>query len=390
MNPPKTTDLESIIQEVEAALGKEDLTKAKYQARIRLVRFFIGLVIPLILALLWLPTGWAVALRDALQGNAAWWRTWAVIVVFMLFSTLLGFPVAWYFDFYVENRLGTNRQSFRGWLWDQIKQATVGILIQSLLFLGVYTIFRLWPDTWFWGISALVVVFLGATYLLQPLLVRLQYKTEPLDDPELDARLKALFAKAGVRYAGVAVIKAGEKTARTNAALIPKGTGTQVVVFDTLLEATTPEGVEGVVAHELGHKVHRDLAKLMTLIGVMFIAALAVSYEVLQSVGHIWGLEGPTDVATFPLLDLIVAWLFAAMQVALNMYSRKVEYAADRFAVETTQRPDVFEEVLIMLAKDNKALPQPPVWVETLLHSHPSIAHRIQAIRKMAQQEQRG
>ncbi len=382
----KASDLESIIAEVEAALGAEDVAKARYQQRVRATRFFIGLVTPLVFALLWLPTGWAVALRDALQGNAAWWRTWAVLAVFMLSETLLGLPLAWYFDFHVENRLGTNRQSLGGWLWDETKQGVVGILLQSLLFLGVYTVFRVWPHQWLWGITALVVVFLSAMYLLQPLLLRLQYKAEPLDDPELDARLKALFAKAGVPYAGVAVIKAGEKTSRSNAALIPKGTGTQVVVFDTLLESTSTEGVEGVVAHELGHKVHRDIAKLMAMVGVMFIVALGVGYLVLQNMSAWGGLQGPTDVATFPLLSLVMAWLFAGIQIAVNAYSRGIEYAADRFAVELTGQHAVFEEILVMLAKQNKSIPQPPAWIEALLYNHPSIAHRIQAIRKMAQQ----
>jgi len=384
----QNTDLESIIRKVEAALGPEDLAKAQYQLRVRTTNFFIGLIMALVFALLWLPTGWAAALRDALHGNASWWGTWAVLAVFLFSQALLSLPLDWYFDFYVENRLGTNRQSFGAWLWDETKQAAVNILLQSLLFLGVYMIFRLWPDTWFWGISALVIVFLGGMYLLQPFLLRMQYKTEPLDDPELDARLKALFAKAGVPYAGVAVVKAGEKTSRTNAALIPKGTGTQVVVFDTLLEATTPEGVEDVIAHELGHKVHRDVAKSMLLMGVTLIAALGVSYGVLQSVGHIWGLEGPADVATFPLLGLTITWVFTAMQIVNNAHSRKIEYAADRFAVELTGRPDVFEEVLIMLAKDNKSVPQPPAWIEFLRYSHPSIAHRIQAVRQIAQNQE--
>jgi len=386
VNDSQTVALESIIRELEAQLGQEDLEKAQYQQRMRALRFFITLLMPVVLVLVWLPTGWAVALRDALHGNATWWRTWLTIMVFMLSESLLFLPAAWYFGFYVENRLGTNRQSLGGWLWDTAKQSAVNILLQSLLFVGMYLVFRTWPHQWFWGVSVLVVVFLGLMYWLQPLLLRLQYKAEPLDDPELNARLKALFAKAGVPYAGVAVIKAGEKTSRSNAALIPKGAGTQVVVFDTLLEATTPEGIEGVVAHELGHKVHRDLAKLMVLIGVMLIIALGVGYAVLQRLGTLGGLQGPTDVATYPLLALIIAWVSAVMQVALNAYSRKIEYAADRFAVHLTGQGEVFTQVLILLAKQNKTLPQPPPWVEILLYNHPSIAHRIQAIRMEAGQ----
>ncbi|NPA31165.1 MAG: M48 family metalloprotease [Chloroflexi bacterium] len=375
-------ELEAVARELEAALGPEILAQARYQLRVRITQFFLDLILPVLWALLWLPTGWAVRLRDAFHANDSWWGTWLVLLVFLAAEALLNLPLAWYFDFRVENRLGTNRQSLGGWLWDQVKQSAVNILLQSLLFLGVYTIFRLWPERWFWGISGLVVVFLALMYLLQPLLLRLQYKAEPLDDPELDARLKALFAKVGVPYAGVAVIKAGEKTSRGNAALIPKGAGTQVVLFDTLIEAVDAEGVEVVVAHELGHKVHRDMAKLMALLGVALILALAVAYGVLRSVGTWDGLQGPGDVATYPVLALILAWLSAGLQVLLNIYSRRIERAADQFALDTTGRPEVFERVMLVLAKQNKALPLPPAWVEFFFYNHPSLARRVLAARQ--------
>ncbi len=374
--------LEAVTRELEARLGPEHLNKAWYQLRVRIINFFIGLVVPVIFALIWLPTGWAVRLRDALQGNTVWWGTWAVLAIFLFSEFLLTLPLSWYFDFHVENQLGTNRQTWKGWLWDQIKQMAASLVIQSLLYLGVYTVFRRWPDRWFWGVAGLVVIFLGVLYLLQPLLLRLQFKAEPLDDPELDARLKALFAKAGVPYAGVAVIKAGEKTSRGNAALIPKGTGTQVVVFDTLLEAVSYEGVEDVVAHELGHKVHRDIAKLMALMGGVLIAALGVAYLILHSVGTWDGLGGPTDVATFPLLNLTIAWLVAVSQIGVNAYSRRIEWAADRFALTMTDRPEVFEQVMVVLAEQNKSVPQPPEWVEFLFYNHPSIAKRVLAARQ--------
>ncbi len=381
--------LEAVARELEAALSPETVEKARYQLRVRITHFFINLVIPLIFALLWLPTGWAVRLRDALQGNASWQGTWAVLALFLLVEALVGFPFAWYFDFYVENRLGTNRQGLGGWLWDQIKQAGANVVLQSLLFLWVYLIFRLWPQRWFWGLAGVVALFLGAVYLLQPWLLRLQYKAEPLDDPALDERLRALFAKAGVPYAGVAVIKAGEKTARGNAALIPKGAGTQVVVFDTLLDAVDGEGVESVVAHELGHKVHRDLTKLMALLGGALLLALALAYGVLQTAGTWDGLQGAGDVATFPLLMLVVAWLFAGVQVFVNLYSRHIERAADRYALEMTGRPEVFERVMLVLAEQNKSLPQPPEWVEFFFFNHPSLAKRVWAARQWARQHGR-
>jgi STE24 endopeptidase len=140
--------------------------------------------------------------------------------------------------------------------------------------------------------------------------------------------------------------------------------------------------VEVVIAHELGHKVHRDLPKLMFLLGVGFVVALAVGYGVLQTVGRWGGLGGPADVATFPLLALTVAWLFGALQVALNVYSRRIERAADAYALQMTNDPQAFEKVMVLLAQQNKSLPLPPREVEFFFYNHPSIARRVLMARR--------
>ena len=375
-------ELEAVARELEAALGEEDLAKARYQLRMQMTRFVIGLLMPLVMVALWLPTGWAVALRDALHANEVWWATWLALAVFMLVSAVIDLPLAWYFGFRLEERLGTNRQSFGGWLWDEVKETALNIPLQSALFLGLYLIFRRWPDRWLPGLIMIVVVFMAAFYLLSPVFLRLRYKTEPLDEPDLEARLRDLFARAGVRFGGLAVLKAAEKSSRGNAAVVPKGAGNEVVISDTLLEAADPDGVEVVIAHELGHKVHRDLPKLMVFLGVAFVGVLAVGYGVLQTLGRWDGLGGPADVATFPLLMATVAWLFGALQVLLNAYSRRIERAADAYALQMTHNPAAFESVMLLLARQNKGLPLPPPWVEFFFYNHPSIARRVLMARR--------
>jgi len=258
MRTETTVELDALIREWEAELGPDVLAQARYQERMRVVRFLLGLVMPLVLVVVWLPTGWAVALRERFLGNTSWWGTWTVLLVILLSEAVLALPFSWYFDFHLENRLGLNRQSLGGWLLDELKQAMLAIPLQSLLFLALYAVLRLLPPRWLLpGFAGVVAGFLVVFYLLQPVFLRLKFKTEPLDDPDLEARIRRLFEKAGVPFAGLSVLKAGEKTARSNAALVPRGVGTEVVLFDTLLEAMTPEAIEDVVAHELGHKVHR-------------------------------------------------------------------------------------------------------------------------------------
>ncbi len=380
-------ELSDVVQEWEAWLGPEDLAKARYHLRMQIGRFVAGLVTPLLWAALWLPTGWAVALRDALQANASWWRTWLYIILVGLSAFGLALPFLWWFEFRVEQRLGTLRQSFRAWLWDVVKEKAVAGLVQSAFVAGLYWVFRRWPDAWMIGLSVGVGVFLVVVYALQPVLLRLRYRAEPLDDPDLHARLAELFARAGVPFSGVAVLQVSEKTARGNAALVPHGAGTRVVVFDTLLQALSPRALVAVVAHELGHKVHRDILKLMLALAVGLVAVLSGGYGLLRVVGWWDGLQGPGDVATLPLLGLILSWLGAGLQVLLNAYMRRVEASADAYAFTLTRDAAGLEEAFRVLARQNKSLPQPPLWVERLLYNHPSLVRRVLALRRMAARE---
>lgn len=383
-----TGNLNALIRAWEAELGPENLAKARYQLRMRVLRFVWNLALPLLFVLIWIPTGWAVALREALQANATWGRTWLALVLFLAVLTLMDIPGAWFFEFHVENRLGLNRQTFLSWLRDHIKQETINLVLQSALFLGLYTVFRLWPRTWFWGIAGLVVALLLGLYLLQPVLLRMQYKTHPLNARDIEERLRNLFARAGVPFGGLSVLEASVKTARLNAALVPRGAGTEVVLMDTLLNALGPAEIEGVVAHELGHKVKRHLAKQFTVIGVLLIVALSVTYGLLHLLGNWDGLRGPADVATFPLLMATFAWLASGLQVCMNAYARRMEFEADRFALEMTGNPEVFERIMRVLVRENKSLPQPPLWVERLLYTHPSPARRVHAVYRWASQMQ--
>ena len=378
-------ELEAVARELEAALSPEDLAKARLQMRMGVISTAVELGVAVSLVLLWLPTGWAVALRDALHANAVWWRTYLAVLAFLAVGALVSLPFSWYFGYRLDARLGLNRQSLAGWLVDKVKEWVVGLPLQGLLWLGAYLVFRRWPQRWFMGLVVVVVAFLVVFSLAQPLLMRLRYKTESLDDPDLRERLARLFQRAGVPFGGLSVLKTGEKTGRAGAALVPRGAGTEVVLFDTLLESMGPEEVEVVVAHELGHKVHRDMLKLMSLLGVLFVLALAGGYAALQTLGHWDGLAGPGDVATFPLLALVVTLLFLVLQVVFNGYTRREERAADAFALRMTNNPVAFEQVMVALTQQNKTLPLEPRWVEFLFSNHPSMAERVCRARRWAQ-----
>ncbi len=372
------------LQEIYEALGEDGLRKARWQEKVRVTGMLAQLAWTALFALLMIPTGWAAALRDALGGNGTFGALLVVLVI-MLLHSVFSLPHAWFFSYRVEQILGTNRQSLGGWLVDYLKQGLISGAIFGFFFWGVYLVFRAWPTAWLPALVVVVALLGIAIYLAQPLMVRAQARVEPLDDDELNTRLARIFEKAGFPFGGVGVLKAGEKTSRGNAMLSPKGGKLEVIVYDTLLEEVDPEGIEFIVGHELGHRAHKDWPGILTLFGLLFLVGIALGHALLAWTAGCCGLTGPGDVATLPLLELVLStWLLVA-QVITNSFMRTREYAADRYALELTGNLPAFERAFLVLAKQNLSDPEPPEWVEFWLHDHPSIARRLEAARMVVE-----
>ena len=141
--------------------------------------------------------------------------------------------------------------------------------------------------------------------------------------------------------------------------------------------------IETVLAHELGHHVHKDLPlgilvqSVLTLIG-FWLADLVMQWGIVT-----FGYTGLTDPATLPLL-MIALSIFGLVTMPLgNAWSRSREVKADTYALETTQKPEAFISAMTRLANQNLADAEPPAWVEFLLHSHPSIHKRVAMANKL-------
>ena len=372
--------LEQGAVDVSAVLSGNKLTQARARERLKVSSAIIGLGLSLVFLTLFTVTGASSALRDALGGNALL-PTLAFIVVFGLLTALLEFPLEVYFGYVQGKRFGLLKQSFGGWLVDNLKNLAVSLGISSLLFMGLYTIFRSFPDLWFPFSIGLIAVLFGAMLFLAPKLARLNYKSSPINDPPLEERIRNVFSKAGVRLSKVSKLMVSAKTKGMNAMLSPDGVGTEVIITDTLLEKIDPAGVEVVLAHELGHKVHRDVPVLVVMSAAQIMVVIAVAQWLFSTTGTRFGLQGAGDIATLPLLMLSFTLIGQLASLLINAYKRRMEYRADRYALEITQNKPAFEAAFRVLASENLTDPDPPRWVEIWLHDHPSIDKRLEAAR---------
>lgn len=342
--------------------------------------FFVELGATALLLFALLASGLSVDLRSWAEEVAAdrWGSVALYGIVLGAAYSLLSLPLDFYSGFVLPHKYGLSTQKLNGWVLDSVK----GLVLTALFGLGalelLYWLLRAFPD-WWWAIMAgLGWLFAVALAQLAPvLLMPIFYKFRPLDDPELTRRLTALAERAGARVRGVYVMDMSSRTTAANAMLTGLGGTRRIILGDTLLSNFTHDEIETVLAHELAHHVHNDLPKGIVAEGVLLFAGMWVASQVMRWGVPFFGLRGVSDVAGLPFFALIMSLFGLVVMPAANFMARQMERAADLYALRTTGKSAAFRSVMLKLAGQNLAEADPPVWVQALFHSHPSIAERI-------------
>jgi STE24 endopeptidase len=343
--------------------------------------FIVGFLFLVVL----LVTRWSDWLRDLAYRLG--FRNYSLSVFMYLLLLLIiskGIGIGLdYYGFRLERRFKLSTQRFRSWLWDEGKGFLVGLVMGGVVVEVLYFTIRQWPQNWWllaWALfMGLVVLF---AQLAPVVLFPIFYKFEPLEDEDLRRRLVVLSERAGTRVRGVYRWKLSEKSKKANAALTGLGATRRIILADTLLDNYTPEEIEAVLAHELGHHVHRHILKsifvqaAITLFG-FWAANWTLHYAVDQ---HMF--EELSDFANLPLLALVSVVLSFLLMPALNAYSRFNERQADRYALESIASVEPFISSMNKLAEQNLAERTPSKWVEWFFHSHPSISRRLAAAKE--------
>jgi len=341
--------------------------------------FALGLALLVVL----LVTGWTGALRDFAYRGASQNYTLAVflyVLMLMLIGKSIGVPLD-YYAFRLEHRFHLSNQRLRSWLWDEFKGLLIGLLMATLLVELIYLLLRQVPQHW-WLIAW--ALFLGLMVLLAQLapvvLFPIFYKFEPLENEELKRRLIVLSERAGTRVRGVYRWHLSEKSNKANAALTGLGATRRIILADTLLENYSEDEIEAVLAHELGHHVHRHILKSILVQAVITFIGFWLANEVLRyAVERRNMFETLSDFANLPLLILVSTVLSLLLMPALNAYSRFNERQADRYCFQSVARVEPFISSMNKLAQQNLAETVPSRWVEWFFHSHPAISKRVAA-----------
>ncbi len=299
---------------------------------------------------------------------------------------VVSLPLSFWDGWVIEKRFGLSNLTPFHWFRRYLLQILLVLALNLLLLPALILLIR-WSGVW-WVAIASIVFFLFSVILgrLVPVLIMpLFYRVEKLDNESLMKRFQELTRSTAFDLTGIYRLDLSVETSKANAMLAGLGATRRALLGDTLLENFTEDEIVAVLAHEIGHHVHRHILKLM--IGMFFVsfaifwlsdlalrywmggsAALAPDYANLP----VWTIP-------FFLFVMTVAGMF--VEPFQNAVSRRFERQADDYALRHCGSPDAMRSAFIKLAVQNKADPFPSKWEVFWLHSHPAIGERIRNAR---------
>ena len=309
-------------------------------------------------------------------------------ILVLALDTLAGCLVSTVFGYIdtmrVEQKYGFNKSTMGTFVGDVLKDLLLGLILNT----GIVTLFI---TVWNWLGDWVIVVFAALMFLvllfvafLYPVFAKINNKFVPLEEGELRTKLEALLEKHGYHVREIKVMDASRRTTKSNAYFTGFGKMKTIVLYDTLLEAMTPDEICAVFAHELGHGLHKDTLKNQ-IFNMFNMALIAVSLWLVVRTGAIYpdfGFDGVNfGMAVILGLGVLMSLVSPLWGLVTNAAMRRAEYRADRQAAEEGYTEELIS-ALKKLARENFANLSPSKTVVALTYSHPTIAQRIEALRK--------
>jgi STE24 endopeptidase len=311
-----------------------------------------------------------------------------LLVAVSVIGAVLDLPFDVWRTFRLEQSFGFNRMTVGLWLRDLVVGAVLGALIGlplAAVMLWLMATTGAW--WWLWAFAVLAGFTLLMQVLYPTVIAPLFNRFEPLADQALADRVRALMQRCGFRAQGLFVMDGSKRSAHANAYFTGFGASKRVVFFDTLLSRLSPQEVEAVLAHELGHFHHRHVPKrLVTVMGVWLVTLALLGWLMNQAafytgLGVQPNLAAPNHALALVLITMVGPVFGFFIGPLTAAVSRRHEFEADAFACRHARQGDL-QAALLKLYEDNASTLTPdPLYVRAY-YSHPPASERLAAMAR--------
>ncbi|HSZ62840.1 MAG TPA: M48 family metallopeptidase [Terriglobales bacterium] len=337
-----------------------------------------------IVCLLLLNLRWSARMRDLTERLTRFKpaQTFLYSLQYLVLTSILAFPLTVYEDYFREHKYGLATQTFGPWMGDQLKSLGVDLILVGLLAMMLFGIVRRLPRTWWmWGAVA-TTGFMVFVILIAPVyLIPIFNKVTQLDDPKIVDPILSMARANGIPAKAVYEIDASKQTTRMSANVSGFANTMRITLNDNLLRRGSPEEIQSVMGHEMGHYVMDHIYKSIMFFFIMIVLSFAYLHWglswALERWGEKWQIRGVGDTAVLPLVVLLALIFGFATTPIANSFSRTLEYEADMFGLNAARQPDGFAQAAIHLGEYRKM--NPGRVEEWIFFDHPSGRNRIYA-----------
>ena len=340
------------------------------------------------------PFDWVLFLTILAVGFSARFRNWSEsvtkisifqkgIYVFWLsiFTFIIMFPID-YISYQLSKSYGITTSTFTIWMKDQFIDFWLDYLFMVVLAIVVYALIKKYNKKWWiyaWIISVPFTVFL---MFVQPVIIDPLYNDfYPLKDKQLEEKILNLASEANIPAEHVYEVNMSEKTNALNAYVTGIGSNSRIVLWDTTLNKLNDNEVLFVMAHEMAHYVKKHIYIGMTAYLVISLIGLFIASKLLEwairRFGNPLRIKGINDIASLPLLLLIISMLTFVQSPISNAFSRSLEHSADEYAIEMTKDKEAAISGFQKLTIAGLSEVNPPAIVKWLRYGHPTMLERL-------------
>jgi STE24 endopeptidase len=339
----------------------------------------------LFLGLLGAYDQWVSSLSGSFLANGV-----LFVLILILAQTVMGVPFSLYRNFRIENKYGFNTMTLKLWISDLMKGLAIGTVISAVVVIAALWLVLASPGWWWlwvWLFFLAFGVFMMyiSPYVIEPLF----FKFEPVKIEGLEARIRVLMEKAGLKVSRVFQVDASRRSRHSNAYFTGIGRVKRIVLFDTMLQQMTQDEVLAVLAHEVGHWKKKHVLKRMIMTEIMALIGIVAGFRLLQGnwLSDLLRLGNASFFAKVVILGFLASIVTFPLTPLFSYLSRRDERESDRFAADLTGDPGAMASALVKLSKENLSNLHPHPLYAAFYYSHPPVVERIRSLKKEARSQ---
>jgi len=344
----------------------------------------IDLVWGMLIPAIFLFTGFSAKIRSWAEKLG---KKWFLIIgiyfaIFIAFMFIIDLPLSYYEGFSRQHAFGLSNQTLNKWFADSVKALMVGMIVGFLFLWIPFLLLKKSPKRWWFYVSILAVPFMILFLFITPLWIEPLFNDfGPMKNKALESEILSLAERAGIEGSRVFEVNKSVDTKQVNAYVTGFMGSKRIVLWDNTIEKLNEKEVLFVMAHEMGHYVLGHVWKLIFFISLLTLLTLYLANRtavaLINKFKGKFGFDQLSDIASLPLILLLINFFGFIITPIANAYSRYTEHEADQFGLEITQDNHDAATAFVKLQMENLSNPRPGLLYKLWRADHPVLGDRI-------------